>query len=155
MIRDNPEGRQNHSAPSIRRSIYWKAKGWTQTGLTFESRKMRINIIKPAVSIALHICTCQGSSYMWSSNQCVLVVTPQENIFHWLLLQLDYSRTASCTIYGTISIRAIGDASGDSFFPPSNHLVEYLLRHRYFEQSKHIWRLFLRQVVTAETILMC
>lgn len=125
MIRDNLEGRQNHSAPSIRRTIYWKAKGWTQTGLTFESRKikkMRINIIKPAVSVALHICTCQGSSYMWSSNQCVLVVTPQENIFHWLLLQLDYSRTASCTIYGTISIRAIGDASGDSFFPPSNHL---------------------------------
>lgn len=74
MIRDNLEGRQNHSAPSTRRSIYWKAKGWTQTGLTFESRKikkkMRINIIKPAVSIALHICTCQGSSdimHMWSS----------------------------------------------------------------------------------------
>lgn len=62
MIRYNPEGRPNHSAPSIRRTIYWKAKGWTQTGLTFESRKMRINIIKPAVSVALHICTCQGSS---------------------------------------------------------------------------------------------
>lgn len=122
MIRYNLEGRQNHSAPSIRRTIYWKAKGWTQTGLTFESRKMRINIIKPAVSVALHICTCQGSSYMWSSNQFVLVVTPQENIFHWLLLQLDYSRTASCTIYDTISIRAIGDASGDFFFPPLNHL---------------------------------
>lgn len=86
-IRYNREGRPNHSAPSIRRSIYWKAKGWTQTGLTFESRKikkMRINVIKPAVSVALHICTCQGSSdimHMWPSNQCVLVVTPQENIF--------------------------------------------------------------------------
>lgn len=135
MIRDNLEGRQNHSAPSIRRTIYWKAKGWTQTGLTFESRKMRINIIKPAVSVALHICTCQGSSYMWSSNQCVLVVTPQENIFHWLLLQLDYSRTASCTIYGTISIRAMGNASGDSFFSSLKSSWIPYLRHRYLNRA--------------------
>lgn len=125
MIRDNLEGRQNHSAPSIRRSIYWKAKGWTQTGLTFESRKMRINIIKPAVSVALHICTCQGSSdimHMWSSITVCPSSDAAREYFHWLLLQLDYSRTASCTIYGTISIRAIGNASGDSFFPPLDYL---------------------------------